>query len=1521
MFYAGNKAPGISTRDGIDKDILKKIKKGEVAIKADKDGKAFVASAEDGKPRMQKADDASKADDRELALRDAVVGRMQKAGMDVSMDPEEGQRVLDMANEKDAGVRLQAKLSALAKAASAIRNWLAGDKRGKTFTIELPSATQRMVRKAMGRDFDSHNITANGIAHAKKNHGVNGNKLNENSIPLRDKDFELMPYIMTAPDYVRKGTSDVTGRESIRFYKNLGNGYVVVAEKEYKNSPDDMETITMWAEMSSSEATNARRNAPDTHVRNAILSTEDAAKIRKDAETAIQNDMKVSEQRVYHGSAAYFDRFDHSHMGEGEGAQAYGWGTYVTEVEGIGRTYAKQASYGRSLNISNLESRISMAEQRLPFERGDAKEEDLRDIAQWKQELERLKNEPVEQHLYTVEIPDDTGENYISWNDPLTDKQLDTIQVGLLHLMQSPAIPERLKEKLLAWNNGYVPVINIRKGETGEQAYEAIKNVVFDEYASKFLATLGFIGIKYPADNRRGGREDGKKNYVIFNEKDAKITDHVRFFRTRDGEAYGFTVGGKIYIDPRIANSETPVHEYAHLWATALRKGNAKEWQNVVGLMKGTKVWDEVKKRYPELKGDDEIADEVLATYSGRRGAERLREEARKIEDGDGSVTEKAEAVGVLERVRMALSKFWKAVADFLHIHYTSAEEVADRVMKDLMDGVDPRKFGVDEKKRKQFIGERGAVNADRTEEVNTRLDNLRVAREMETEKKDAKAIKMATGWERGADGKWRYEISDVKLKVGWREKAERVQGVSLSEIVDNKELFAYYPQLKDVTVNVEELHEGVYGKFDQSSNSINISNKILVGADSVIAHEVQHAIQRIEGFARGGNLKSAMLYLDANKTKDVEIKTNLFYEAAQKKNLGITKSEAENLVHHLEYEDLSDEELQKQIDELCEKHNITEDELEDIYPMNASDEAYRRIAGEVEARNVQNRMKMTPEERRQSLASETEDVARKDQIFLNGTDGVNDMVEKNYEGENESKELERVNERFNSELTRYKNGNMDKNEMLHLGKPQGVMRQFLPDLPIVMRQRILKKGSVKKHNVDVEALANMPQHLSSPIFVFQRSDNALGVLTEMQDRDGKNVCVAIELNRKIQEGGEILEVNDIRSVHGRNVADIIFPVIQNETLKWADKEKGLAYLSSASQYVQQEIDKQDLNDVTKVVENFENPKVLSENITENDKNTDDGVHFHKVEDKAELEKLEKEKTFRMYSGMQEVDGKLYSPMAAIIGGKRTDATEMGSWMKADERPDLVKNGKFNLVKTDGKKGLGEGDVPAAYNPYMHTSTSVMNDQFTGAYARGNIKVVEWEIPESEKTSGYHAEGAKNSVGLVPWHSGSVNSLLPKDRQRQVMLSQYRKAVRVVPDSEVAEKIAAQLDGTGLAIPWNTVTPNQLRELAKLDVPITTVETGKQAPETKRQFEEQKAELEKEFPQARFVDVQMTKSAYKEWGKNGGTGFSMERGNDGRHAENNASYTPDEGKRFRMGSPLLADGKERKEQERMLAGE
>lgn len=93
-----------------------------------------------------------------------------------------------------------------------------------------------------------------------------------------------------------------------------------------------------------------------------------------------------------------------------------------------------------------------------------------------------------------------------------------------------------------------------------------------------------------------------------------------------------------------------------------------------------------------------------------------MREEQRKIAGDKSGVFEKAEAISALERVKQALRKFWKSVADFLHIHYKSAEEVADRVMKDLLDGVDPRKHfnSRNDDPRFMFAGEKGAARADR---------------------------------------------------------------------------------------------------------------------------------------------------------------------------------------------------------------------------------------------------------------------------------------------------------------------------------------------------------------------------------------------------------------------------------------------------------------------------------------------------------------------------------------------------------------------------------------------------------------------------------------------------------------------------------------------------------------------------------------------------------------------------------------------------------------------------------------
>ena len=223
---------------------------------------------------------------------------------------------------------------------------------------------------------------------------------------------------------------------------------------------------------------------------------------------------------------------------------------------------------------------------------------------------------------------------------------------------------------------------------------------------------------------------DDNGNVIPLSERFNESKSDIRFFRTADGNAYGFTVGGKIYIDQRIATADTPIHEYAHLWASAMQKLNPNEWENIVKLMKGTPIWEEVKRNYPELTTDNEIADEVLAFYSGSRGAERLREEHTKILKGNGNVVEKVKAINAIKRVKEALKRFWKNVAEWFGIHFTTAEEVADKVLSDLLNGVNPTLAGVENDIRYRRASNRSVISSrfERQAEIQREEKNTKSA-------------------------------------------------------------------------------------------------------------------------------------------------------------------------------------------------------------------------------------------------------------------------------------------------------------------------------------------------------------------------------------------------------------------------------------------------------------------------------------------------------------------------------------------------------------------------------------------------------------------------------------------------------------------------------------------------------------------------------------------------------------------------------------------------------------------------
>lgn len=274
--------------------------------------------------------------------------------------------------------------------------------------------------------------------------------------------------------------------------------------------------------------------------------------------------------KVYHGSGADFTEFDFDHMGEGAGSQAFGWGGYVTSSEEIGKSYVeltrKKPTYfynGKELSEDYLRSillnkvgrdnanilddflynleKYGVSEAKSILRKGDyAYFKDLLkgtrgsirsgyqnkvDAAELLLAPRNIRVKKYKGNLYEVDIPDDNGSNYLDWDAPLTDKQKNTIIKELRRLKIDFA---DFKKRGFSFDGSF-------SGNAYDFLMYALrktkkwKDVNASRAVSKFLSSIGYTGIKYPAGTIMGGVEGYETNYVIFKPEDMKITEHTKF--------------------------------------------------------------------------------------------------------------------------------------------------------------------------------------------------------------------------------------------------------------------------------------------------------------------------------------------------------------------------------------------------------------------------------------------------------------------------------------------------------------------------------------------------------------------------------------------------------------------------------------------------------------------------------------------------------------------------------------------------------------------------------------------------------------------------------------------------------------------------------------------------------------------------------------------------------------------------------------------------------------------------------
>lgn len=353
-----------------------------------------------------------------------------------------------------------------------------------------------------------------------------------------------------------------------------------------------------------------------------------------------------------------------------------------------------------------------------------------------------------------------------------------------------------------------------------------------------------------------------------------------------------------------------------------------------------------------------------------------------------------------------------------------------------------------------QFAGENAQTAA---------LDELNGAKQLEADGVDNEEIRQQTGWFKGADGKWRFEISDKDADFNkgynveeWRKNGTVFTGLNfkLETILKHDKLFDAYPFLRKVqVVYTNRLPDGVLGNYDDRHIDL-VADMDAKKTLSVLMHEIQHAIQEYEGFARGGNYntvseqvnyykdlirryntssevvelennidKNEMLndvinVLEVSEKPEKIIKTGWYQERVFGTPKGKYRKEfIENKARvffddiRYKYESQGNVSLDEYLD-MIQNGNLIEIKKEQksvsakikrlykkAFPKEYTQaqewidkyddesiskvELYRRLYGEVEARNTQSRMDLTEEERRAKTPESTQDVANADAIVV----------------------------------------------------------------------------------------------------------------------------------------------------------------------------------------------------------------------------------------------------------------------------------------------------------------------------------------------------------------------------------------------------------------------------------------------------------------------------------------------------------------------------------------------------------
>ncbi len=488
-------------------------------------------------------------------------------------------------------------------------------------------------------------------------------------------------------------------------------------------------------------------------------------------------------------------------------------------------------------------------------------------------------------------------------------------------------------------------------------------------------------------------------------------------------------------------------------------------------------------------------------------------------------------------------------------------------------------------------------------------LEKLNRAIEMQKGGADTETIRRETGWFTGADGKWRFEVDDSgmefrqdgdaalmreegyqrlqELTDKWAKSAERGQELPqeesaemerlqdeysdrvweekylLRDFLHHDKLFQAYPQLNLVNLAFENLPNGVKGTFRKTDNTI-ILNKDLFGKalDDTLIHEIQHAIQKIEGFSEGsspnywaaldaetGAVKSRLRQERINAfralSKEEQNKYTRYQELMRvQEELEDAKDGTPEAERYIRYERESDQLYLELWEKPWFKHLVDLDRK--LQGDNGEEylRLYRNTAGEIEARDAANRRTMTQEQRRETKP----DTGDKNTVFAEG-------AERSYE----------INEQFRTEIQKWDRAGQPKSEVFILGST-GPTLQGLGAIESDIYMNGDKISTIFKQHpeMSIREIQRIPEVLEDPVLILKskgksgkQNNSRIVLYGTMKAQNGQPVLAVLDL--RPQENGFMLA--DMQKVNSSYTKKNPISFIQNSDVLYADKKRATQLL------------------------------------------------------------------------------------------------------------------------------------------------------------------------------------------------------------------------------------------------------------------------------------------------------------------------------------------------------------------------